>query len=254
MVKYRFRLDDACEGMYKPNWERLTSLFIKYDVRPCVAVVPLNQDSSLCFKNGYTQSEYQEQLKIWKNLGWTFALHGFEHKYEIFDGGILKINNKSEFAGLDFESQHVKIKKGLAILEDYGLEINYWIAPGHSFDHNTILALKEEGIEFISDGFAYWPYREFGITWVPQQLWKGKRKLFGDWTVCLHPNTMRKKHFERLEKFLEKNKDKVDDFQELIPTKRAKTIIEKIRFRKTHFIIMLKRELNRYVKKIIQTL
>lgn len=37
--------------------------------------------------------------------------------------------------------------------------------------------------------FSLYPYRDArGIMWVPQQLWRFRKMLFGIWTICLHVN------------------------------------------------------------------
>ena len=46
-----------------------------------------------------------------------------------------------------------------------------WVAPRHGMDLTTLDVLREEGIAVVSDGFAKGPYREHGLTWIPQQLW-----------------------------------------------------------------------------------
>jgi hypothetical protein len=36
-------------------------------------------------------------------------------------------------------------------------------------------------------------------------LWKPRKKIFGTWTVCIHPNTVDKKYIEQLELFIKNN-------------------------------------------------
>ena len=50
------------------------------------------------------------------------------------------------------------------------------------------------------------------MTFVPQQCGSPRRLPFSVSTFCLHPNTMKEKDFEFLEKFLEKNGDKFVGF------------------------------------------
>jgi hypothetical protein len=65
-----------------------------------------------------------------------------------------------------------------------------WVAPGHSFDRNTVAVLKKIGVSAISDGFGLAPYADpEGIFWVPQQLWEFRWRPFGVWTVCFHVNS-----------------------------------------------------------------
>ena len=44
MIKYIFRLDDACPSMNHEKWNRILSIFDKYNISPIIAVIPNNQD------------------------------------------------------------------------------------------------------------------------------------------------------------------------------------------------------------------
>ena len=69
--------------------------------------------------------------------------------------------------------------RGSKTLRTYGLNPKLWVAPRHGFDRNTLRALQQEGIGYLSDGFARIPFRRGGITWIPQQLWEPVRKSSG---------------------------------------------------------------------------
>lgn len=84
-----------------------------------------------------------------------------------------------------------------------------FIAPAHSFDINTIKALNLLKIEQISDGFFKNPIIKMGIKWIPQQLWKPKKKKNGIWTICIHPETADSAFIQDLEMFL---KDSTNEF------------------------------------------
>jgi len=59
---------------------------------------------------------------------------------------------RSEFAGLKLEEQKEKIKKGLSIMKENGVEPGYFFAPSHTYDSNTLNALESESnIRIISD-------------------------------------------------------------------------------------------------------
>ncbi|WP_431137541.1 DUF2334 domain-containing protein [Psychroserpens mesophilus] len=46
-----------------------------------------------------------------------------------------------------------KIKKGIEIFKKNNIETNIWVAPSHTFDLNTLIALKvESNITTISVG------------------------------------------------------------------------------------------------------
>jgi hypothetical protein len=81
------------------------------------------------------------------------------------------------------------------------------MAPAHSFDENTCKALKKVGITHITDGIAVYPFKKYGLYRLPQQLWKPQKMPFGTRTICLHPNSMKKKDIQRIEEFCSQRKD-----------------------------------------------
>ena len=107
-------------------------------------------------------------------------------------------------------------------------EPKIFIAPGHSFDRNTMRALEETGFAYISDGIALYPFKKWGIVWLPQILWRPRKLLFGMITVALHPNTMTEKDFEKLEKFIKQNYKKIGGFSELIIWHSRASVSKKI--------------------------
>ena len=108
---YYFRLDDASEYRDIEKWSRIENIFDRYNIRPLVGIIPQIKDE-------YLVSAYQRDFCFWdkalrwKEKGWKIALHGYEHIYLTTDGGINPVNNRSEFAGLSFDIQSNKIKKG----------------------------------------------------------------------------------------------------------------------------------------------
>ena len=86
-------------------------------------------------------------MRIWQEMGWSIAIHGYQHKYQSEDAGILGLNRYSEFSGLSYSLQQNYLSKGLAIFEANGVR-SLWIAR-HSFDETTIKILRESGIKII---------------------------------------------------------------------------------------------------------
>jgi len=197
-AKYIIRLDDACPVMDAGKWERMERLLEKYAIKPIAAVVPHCEDPDLD-KGGHID-DFWGKVKSWEAKGWEIALHGYNHVYATKNPGLVPINEKSEFAGLSFEEQAEKIRSGYGIFSGNGIKPRIFIAPAHSFDKNTLKAIeKETDIRIISDGLSVRPYTFLGFKWIPQQLWKFRPMPFGLWTICLHPNTMEEKDFQRLE-------------------------------------------------------
>ena len=226
---YLIRLDDACEYMDVEKWTKMETLLDKYGIKPLVGIIPACEDPKM--KGIYQQDlDFWNKVKRWKNKGWTMALHGYQHLYVTKCGGINPVNNKSEFAGLPLEEQKEKIRKGNEILINQGIHVKVFFAPSHTFDANTLLALKEESeIRIISDTISSNIYYENDFWFVPSQSGSCRNLPFKTATFCFHPNTMKDDDFDRLEKFISKNTDKFTDFNMLdFETKKKKTLFDNL--------------------------
>jgi predicted deacetylase len=237
---FLLRLDDACPTMDQKQWARFEELFDRYQKKPLVAVIPNNVDLSM--RIDPPDPEFWEKVHGWIEKGWRIALHGNDHRYITKESGFLPLNRKSEFAGLPLEEQRTKIRQGYRTLLEHGITPDIWVAPSHSFDHNTLVALQEETpIRIISDGLARTPYTRFGFTWIPQQLWSGRRVGSGVWTICLHPNTTSDTAFEKLERFLEQNHSHVFSWHDLPPASREYGMQDRVFFHAFFFVQFLKK-------------
>jgi len=242
-AKYIIRLDDACPTMNRKNWDRMENLLDKYKIKPMVAIIPDNKDEKLMVDE--IDNDFWDKSREWQDKNWEIALHGYEHKYATKATSIVPINQYSEFAGVDLKKQKEKIREGIAIFKEQNLSCRLWIAPAHSFDENTIKALKSESdINIISDGIAFNTYWEHDMHWVPQQLWQVRKMPFGTWTICFHPDMMGEKAFERLETFLEKHEKDVISMNDLNFEKREKNILEKL-FEKAYWKILNRKKSNK---------
>ena len=206
MKKYLLRLDDACPKRDIEKWDRIEYLLDKYGVKPLVGIIPDCKDSTF---EHYTIDErfWAERVVNWNQKGWILALHGYEHIFHTKNAGINPVNNYSEFAGLPLDEQINKIRKGVQILREHSIEPQVFFAPAHSFDKNTIEALKQESnIRIISDMPANKPFTKYGMTFVPQQSGKVRELPFAVQTFCYHPNIMKDSDFDELEAFLQKHR------------------------------------------------
>ncbi|MEK9170985.1 MAG: DUF2334 domain-containing protein [Patescibacteria group bacterium] len=213
MTKYFFRIDDVAPNMDWKNFNFLVSILKKHNIKPLLAVIPDNNDPKLL--------EYPISPNFWgiinelRQNGWVIGQHGWQHLPEA-GGGILKIHNSGEFGGLSFDVQGEMIRDGKDIISSKLEKPEIFVAPRHSFDKNTIKALKMNGFNYISDGIALYPFKKWGLIWLPQILWRPRKGLFGAITVALHPNTMIDEDFKNLKEFIEKNLGKVGNFSELM--------------------------------------
>lgn len=208
-----FRLDDIAPGLARENLDRLEAIFDNYGIKPLIGVVPDCKDPHL-------QVEACDENEFWQNVlrlqdkGWTIALHGLEHVYSNECSGILDANPFSEFAGLSYEKQLDMITRGRSILQEKGLNASFFMAPGHTFDENTLKALVANGIFNVTDGYAKQLYIREGVTFYPCKLSEAKVVNSID-TVCIHLNNWKDSNFIELENFLKEHKDICTDFDEI---------------------------------------
>ena len=204
-AQYLIRLDDACPTMHEDKWNRVENILNNFSIKPIVAVIPDNQDSSLIYSK--VNKNFWSKVLSWQENKWIIGLHGYDHKYITKSAGIIPINNDSEFADVPLDTQREKIRKGLAIFKQNNIKPVIWVAPSHSFDEDTLEALTlESDINIISDGISLFPYRKNVFLWLPQQLGRPRKMYNGVWTICLHPNIMSIDDFISLEKFCKINK------------------------------------------------
>ena len=229
MRQYILRLDDASDYMDLEKWRRMEKLLDKYGVKPLFGIIPKNADESLVSK--YERNpHFWSLMHSWIDKGWTPAMHGYEHRYVTKDGGINPVNKRSEFAGLPYEEQAEKIRKGYQILVEHGIKPDIFFAPSHTFDENTLKAIKNETpIRIISDTVAWDVYKKDDFWFIPQQSGSVRKLPFQTITFCYHPNTIKDADVLRLESFISKGKDCFfDDSINHILIKREKTLFDKM--------------------------
>jgi peptidoglycan/xylan/chitin deacetylase (PgdA/CDA1 family) len=168
-------------------WDEVEQALLRYGIQPILAVVPDNRDEVL--RVDRPRADFWERVREWDARGWTIAMHGYQHRYVNDHRGIVGINAASEFAGLDVNVQIDKLRRGLEIFDREGVRPTVWSAPAHSFDTQTLTALRSIGLTRISDGLTALPHRDRdGMFWIPQQLWRFRPMPPGAWTVCCHVN------------------------------------------------------------------
>lgn len=223
---YLLRLDDASQYMNKTNWQKMEQLLDCYSIKPIVGVIPINRDKEL-LKYGVVE-EFWELAKNWQTKGWTIALHGCTHVYETEDGGINPVNMRSEFAGLSLDRQKKKIRTGYSELLSHEIYPELFYAPSHTFDLNTLEALKEEtNIRVISDTVANDVYFENDFFFIPQQSGHVRKLPFKTVTFCYHPNTMKDIDFDVLENFLKQYRDRFGAVSIRALMKKRKSIYDR---------------------------
>jgi len=243
-MKIVIRMDDIAPGMDMGKFRRFKRILDEHGIKPLIGVVPDNEDPKLMAgddddvriaqdtESGVKVSDREEgpfdiednkdegfgsekDAEFWRMVrslqteGWIIAMHGLHHKYTTKKGGLLPLNKQSEFAGIDLEEQIKMLRQGKKILESHGIATDFFMAPSHSYDKNTIRALLETGFRRITDGFGTKAYRRFDITFYPISYNKKsavKNNSEGFTTFVVHTGTMTGDDFAYYEKlFSEKN-------------------------------------------------
>ncbi len=185
---YIVRLDDACATNDLKRWDYVEKRLDELQIKPIVGVIPQCKEPEL--NRGPFDSHYWDRVKRWESKGWHIALHGYSHVYKSQKKGLVPLNNYSEFAGVSFEKQQELIRNGYQLFLQNGVKPKIWMAPAHTFDNNTLKALKlETDIRVITDGIALQPFNRYGFLWIPQQCWGFSSVSNGIWTICLHIET-----------------------------------------------------------------
>ena len=200
-----YRIDDVTPGMNWDNFHKFLNLFQKYNVVPLLGVVPENRDPNLTL--GKEDGSFWKTIKRLSDSGRVeISQHGYRHIYttngiQLFYR-ICGFQPQSEFSGISYEKQYRMIKAGRDILRRHGIKADIWMAPGHSFDKNTVRALKELKFRAVTDGIGLFPVKKEGITFVPQQVWGPVKSRIGVKTICLHLNTADDEMYRMVEEHL----------------------------------------------------
>lgn len=223
---YMIRLDDASDHMNTGAWFKIEALLDEYGIKPLVGVIPVNRDPMLL--EFPEDPGFWQKARGWQDKGWRIALHGYEHLYCSNCGGMNPVHNRSEFAGLPLEIQREKIRLGLAALEDKGLQPDVFFAPSHTFDENTLEALRQESdIRIISDTVANDTYCRNGFTFIPQQAGRVRQLPFKLTTICLHPNFATDAELEEIENFCKAHPGEFIDPNTIETTTRKRNLLDR---------------------------
>ncbi len=186
-TRYLLRFDDICPTLNWAVWSEIEASLKATRLRPILAVVPDNRDPVLQVDRAV--EDFWERVRGWQALGWTIALHGYQHRYVTHHRGLVTVKKKSEFAGVPAAEQEEKLRRGVAIFESHGIKPRLWIAPSNSFDAHTVTLLSSLGLTAICDGHFRFPFVcRKNMFWVPQQLFCFRPAPPGVWTVCFHHN------------------------------------------------------------------
>ena len=210
------RLDDIAENMNWDLMERSELLFDKHKIKPVLGVIPYNKDTELL--SYPKKNDFWNKVKTWKNKGWEIAMHGFTHVYDTDSGkkDYFGYGGGSEFFGHSLETQTKKIKDGLKKFDIENIKVKCFFAPNHTYDENTLIALKNSGINEVIDGYGLMPFVKNDIKFIPQLFYNLYALPFGIQSTQIHLNYWNEEDFSKFEEFIEKYSDKIISYDEAI--------------------------------------
>src|SRR4029077_13616420 len=148
-ASYLIRFDDLCPTLNWKVWSGIEAVLLDREIKPLLAGIPDNQDEKLHYSPAHLS--FWEEVRKWQARGWTIGLHGYQHRFVTQEPGMVGIQRRSEFAGVPPAEQEEKLLRAVEIFRSNGVRPEVWIAPAHSFDWNTVIALEKLGITTISD-------------------------------------------------------------------------------------------------------
>ena len=121
------RFDDIAPNM---NWELMNKcekLFLEYNIKPVLGVIPNNEDELLL--SFPLKKNFWEKVNQWQSYGWEIAIHGYNHKYisNTKKKDYFSYGGKSEFFGYSLEDQISKLKKVVIFLEKTILKLEVFL-------------------------------------------------------------------------------------------------------------------------------
>ena len=204
MTYYIIRFDDINPKM---NWERfnkLKSIINKHKIKSIIGVVPKCEDKEISKFPEY--HNYLSDLQKMKLEGDFIAQHGYTHIPDSRNKGLFGNQKRSEFAGLNYQTQYERIYKGKNILIKNKLWQPIFMAPYHTFDNITLEVLKKLDFKLITDGFARYPFELNGLKLIPQ-LSSMPLPTFLPLIsqLCIHINNLNDEKLKYLINFIEEN-------------------------------------------------
>jgi predicted deacetylase len=202
-MRIAVRLDDITPDMDWGRFETVKGLLDEAGIRPLAGIVPDSHDPNLHIDEA--REDFWEYIAgLVNDDGWSAAQHGYQHVYTTAAGGMFPLNHFSEFAGVPYEKQLEMIEKGHRILASHGIETDIFMTPAHSYDRNTLRALRECGFRYVTDGFGRGPYMRDGLIFLPIPFRTAESFIRPDGytTMVLHLNTMTEGDMDVLKKRL----------------------------------------------------
>lgn len=245
MSKYLIRFDDITADMDWDKFMPIKKVLEENNIYSVLGVVPKNEDETLKIRPGLSEEEFFIKVREFKEYGDTIAQHGTYHVYKTKNSGLMDIHNVSEFSGLSYDEQFNKLEIGKKILEKNEVWQPYFMPPYHSFDINTLKALKSLYFKAVTDGYGFYPYQIEGITLIPQLSMPIHLIPFGVQTISLHTNLIDQAGTHRVIKFIEQNKNNFITFEEALSIKAPNNYFRHVTHKATEKLFKLERNIRK---------
>lgn len=223
-MKIAVRLDDITPDM---DWERFLAfkaLLDKYHIRPLIGVIPDNRDGNISKESKNAPEDFWQYIRALQKEGWVIAMHGYQHIYTTKKGGMFPLNSFSEFAGVPYKKQAAELLEGKRLLADRGIETDIFMAPAHSYDRNTLKALKAAGFKALTDGFGTNPYiwKELIFYPISFKLSHTFQSKEGYSTMVIHTGTTSKEDLKKYEGYFNHPQAEWISYEEYLVQKPVK--------------------------------
>ncbi len=214
--KIAVRMDDITPDMNWGNFRFFRELFREAGIAPLLGIVPDNRDPKLHCEPA--REDFYEVMRALADEGYVFAVHGLHHLYTTKRGGLFPLNRNSEFAGLPYGRQREMLRRGREELAENGIETDIFMAPSHSYDANTLRALRESGYTGVTDGFGKRPYRYRGLTFYPIsfKLSRSLKGKGGATTLVIHANTVTEEEKQRYARLFREHRQDMISYKEYL--------------------------------------
>lgn len=244
-MKIAIRIDDITPDMDWKSFYAFKELLDSLGVKPLLGVVPDNKDVNL--QKEEAREDFWEIIQSLQDKGWSIAVHGAKHVYTTKKGGLFPLNHFSEFAGVPYEEQKKLLMNAVSTFQKRGIKTDTFMAPGHSYDQNTLQILKSLGFRYMTDGFSDTPYieRKSQLTFLPIAFQRSKdvQKEKGYTTLVYHINGMKEETLAGYKKELMAHREQLISYEELCnipPVKQTcmMRIKEKLMAHLKHYMVM----------------
>lgn len=152
MIKICFRFDDPSEISDHDLENKIIDLFVKYDAKICLAVIPFRKKWRDESEKIYPLSAQKVPHIIEGIQNGTVEItqHGYSHVSVVQTAK----NHASEFSGVDFAQQEQKIITGRQHLaEVFKIPIKGFVPPFNTYDKYTLEILTKQKFSYISAGW-----------------------------------------------------------------------------------------------------